>query len=126
MPSGPTRRSRRSSWGDALVIAGFLIVFLVFRANTYTSSVIEESTEQREITTGPYDAVRQPMYGGALVLIAGIPLALGSLVVLLTFPPFVAIIVWRLLDEERFLAGHLPGYAAYRAKTRHRLIPHVW
>jgi protein-S-isoprenylcysteine O-methyltransferase Ste14 len=35
-------------------------------------------------------------------------------------------IVWRLLDEERFLVGHLAGYAEYRRKTRHRLIPYVW
>ena len=66
------------------------------------------------------------MYAGALVLVAGIPLALGSLVGLLTFPPFVAILAWRLLDEERFLVVHLPRYAAYREKNRHRLIPHVW
>jgi len=112
--------------GDALVLVGFLAVFLVFRENTYTSSVIEVATEQRVIDTGPYAAVRHPMYAGALVLVAGIPLALGSLVGLLTFPPFAAIIVWRLLDEERFLVGHLPSYAAYREKTRHRLIPHVW
>jgi protein-S-isoprenylcysteine O-methyltransferase Ste14 len=112
--------------GDAFVVVGFLIVFLVFRANTFTSSVIEVATEQRVIDTGPYAVVRHPMYAGALVLLAGMPLALGSLVGLATFPPFVAIIVLRLLDEERFLLGHLPGYAAYRQKTRHRLVPHVW
>jgi protein-S-isoprenylcysteine O-methyltransferase Ste14 len=112
--------------GDALVVLGFLIVFLVFRENTYTSSVIEVATEQRVVTTGPYAAVRHPMYAGALVLLAGIPVALGSLVGLLTFPPFVVIIVWRLLDEERFLVGRLAGYAAYQEKTRCRLIPGVW
>jgi protein-S-isoprenylcysteine O-methyltransferase Ste14 len=112
--------------GDVLVVIGFLVVFLVFRENTYTSSVIEVATEQRVVNTGPYAAVRHPMYAGALVLLAGIPLALGSLVGLLTFPPFVVIIVWRLLEEERFLRGRLPGYAAYQEKTRYRLIPSVW
>ncbi len=112
--------------GDALVALGFLIVFLVFRANTFTSSVIEVATEQRVIDNGPYAVVRHPMYAGALVLLAGMPLALGSLVGVATFPLFAAIIVWRLLDEERFLLGHLTGYAAYRQKTRYRLIPRVW
>jgi protein-S-isoprenylcysteine O-methyltransferase Ste14 len=84
------------------------------------------AAEQKVIETGPYAAVRHPMYAGALVLVAGIPFALGSLVGLATLPPFAAILVWRLLDEERFLVGHLPGYAAYRQKTRYRLIPHVW
>jgi protein-S-isoprenylcysteine O-methyltransferase Ste14 len=112
--------------GDVLVALGFLVVFLVFHENTFTSSVIEVAADQRVIDTGPYAVVRHPMYAGALVLIAGMPLALGSLVGLTTFPPFAAIIVWRLLDEERFLAGHLPGYATYRQRTPFRLIPHLW
>jgi protein-S-isoprenylcysteine O-methyltransferase Ste14 len=112
--------------GDVLVLLGFLVVFLVFRENTFTSSVIEVATEQRVIDSGPYAVVRHPMYAGALVLVAGIQMALGSLVGLVTLLPFAAVIVLRLLDEERFLAVHLPGYAAYREKTRHRLIPHVW
>jgi protein-S-isoprenylcysteine O-methyltransferase Ste14 len=112
--------------GDALVGLGFLLVFLVFRENTFTSSVIEVAAEQRVIDTGLYAVVRHPMYMGALVLIAGIPLALGSVVGLLAFPPFVAILVWRLVDEERFLVGNLPGYSAYREKTPFRLIPRVW
>jgi protein-S-isoprenylcysteine O-methyltransferase Ste14 len=112
--------------GDGLVGLGFLIVFLVFRENTYTSSVIEVAPEQRVIDTGPYALVRHPMYVGGLVLVAGIPLALGSVIGLVTFPPFVAVIAWRLLDEERFLGSHLAGYDAYRERTRYRLIPHVW
>jgi len=112
--------------GDALVALGFVVVFFVFRANTFTSAVIEVAAEQGVIDTGPYAVVRHPMYAGALVLLAGMPLALGSVVGLATFPFFVAIIVLRLLDEERFLLGHLAGYAAYRQKTRYRLIPHVW
>jgi protein-S-isoprenylcysteine O-methyltransferase Ste14 len=66
------------------------------------------------------------MYVGGLVLVAGIPLALGSVVGLVTFPPFAAVIAWRLLDEERFLMSHLAGYTAYREKVRHRLVPRVW
>jgi protein-S-isoprenylcysteine O-methyltransferase Ste14 len=112
--------------GDLLVVLGFSIVFLVFRENTFTSSVIEVAAKQLVIETGPYAIVRHPMYVGGLVLVAGIPLALGSLVGLATFPPFAAVIVWRLLDEERFLVGHLAGYSVYCEKTRWRLLAHVW
>lgn len=112
--------------GDALVLVGFLIVFRVFRENTFTSSVVEVASEQRVIDTGPYSIVRHPMYVGGLVLVAGIPLALDSLFGLVTLPAFAAVIVWRLLDEERFLLRHLAGYADYRQKVRWRLIPHVW
>ncbi|MGA2449188.1 MAG: isoprenylcysteine carboxylmethyltransferase family protein [Polyangiaceae bacterium] len=112
--------------GNGLVTLGFLIVFLVFRENTYTSSVIEVTAEQRVIETGPYAVVRHPMYAGGLVLVAGIPLALGSPVGLVAWPPFAAVVVWRLLEEERFLAKHLPGYVRYCQKTSVRLVPHLW
>jgi protein-S-isoprenylcysteine O-methyltransferase Ste14 len=112
--------------GDSLVVVGFLVVFRVFRENSYASAVIEVGAEQRVIDTGPYAWVRHPMYAGALVLLGGVPLALGSLWGLLVLAPFTAVIAWRLLDEEAFLLRQLPGYAAYRAKTRYRLLPFVW
>jgi protein-S-isoprenylcysteine O-methyltransferase Ste14 len=112
--------------GDVLVALGFLVVFLVFRENSYASAVIEVGAEQKLIDTGPYALVRHPMYAGALVLLAGIPLALGSLWGLLVLAPFSAVIAWRLVDEEAFLVQQLPGYSAYRRKTRYRLIPFVW
>jgi protein-S-isoprenylcysteine O-methyltransferase Ste14 len=34
--------------------------------------------------------------------------------------------IWRLIDEEIFLASNLPGYAKYQRKVRYRLIPLVW
>jgi protein-S-isoprenylcysteine O-methyltransferase Ste14 len=112
--------------GDLLVAFGFLVVFRVFKENSYASAVIEVGAEQRVIDTGPYALVRHPMYAGALVLLAGVPLALGSFWGLLVLAPFAAVIVWRLLDEESVLLKQLPGYAAYCGKTRYRLIPFVW
>jgi protein-S-isoprenylcysteine O-methyltransferase Ste14 len=35
-------------------------------------------------------------------------------------------LIWRLLDEERFLARNLPGYTEYQKRVRHRLVPFVW
>jgi len=112
--------------GDVAVAVGFVIVFLSFRENSFASAVIEVGAAQKVIDTGPYARVRHPMYAGALLLVAGIPPALGSLWGLLAFIPLAAVIVWRLLDEEAFLTEQLPGYAAYRRQTRYRLIPHVW
>jgi protein-S-isoprenylcysteine O-methyltransferase Ste14 len=112
--------------GDVLVGLGFFVVFLVFKENSYAASVVEVDAAQKLIDTGPYALVRHPMYAGALVLLGGTPLALGSFWGLAALPPFVAVIIWRLLDEEALLAQQLPGYAAYRSKTRYRLIPFVW
>jgi protein-S-isoprenylcysteine O-methyltransferase Ste14 len=112
--------------GDAWVILGMLAVFMVFKQNTFTSGIIEVAPGQEVISTGPYALVRHPMYAGALVLVLGVPLALGSWWGLLTIIPMTAILIWRLLEEERFLARNLAGYSDYQAKVRYRLAPLIW
>jgi protein-S-isoprenylcysteine O-methyltransferase Ste14 len=112
--------------GDVLVSLGLFIVYLVFRANTYTSATIEIAPEQTVISTGPYALVRHPMYTGALIMLIGVPLSLGSYGGLIPVAILAAVIIWRLIDEEKFLAKDLPGYTDYQTKTRSRLIPYIW
>jgi protein-S-isoprenylcysteine O-methyltransferase Ste14 len=109
--------------GDALIALGFLAVFFVVRENSYAASTIQIAEGQTVISTGPYAVVRHPMYAGALILLIGMPLALGSWYGLLGILLFLPVLIWRLIDEEAFLVKHLPGYAAYTAKVRARLIP---
>ncbi len=40
--------------------------------------------------------------------------------------PFVAVLVARLLDEERMLAAELAGYREYCRRVRFRLVPRIW
>ena len=94
-------------FGDALIAVGFLIVFLVFKENSYASALIEVGAAQKVIETGPYALVRHPMYAGALALPVGIPLGLGSFWGLLTLVPLTAILVSRLRDEETLLLRQL-------------------
>ena len=112
--------------GDVLVALGFLFVFLTFRENSFTAGTIEIADDQRVIDTGPYAVVRHPMYAGALVLLVGLPLGLGSWWGLLPTAAMVPVLVWRLTREEDFLAANLAGYVAYRARVRYRLAPIVW
>jgi protein-S-isoprenylcysteine O-methyltransferase Ste14 len=112
--------------GDVLVVLGLLIVFFVFKENTFTSAIIEVGTEQKVISTGPYALVRHPMYIGGLVMLLGVPLALGSWWGLFTIIPITIVIVWRLLDEEKFLIKTLSDYSEYRNKVRYRLVPFIW
>lgn len=112
--------------GDIFIALGFLLIFFVVKVNTYGASTIQIADGQKVISTGPYALVRHPMYAGALPLLIGVPLALGSrwgLCVLILFMP---VLIWRLLDEEKFLKKNLPGYAEYCGKVRFRLIPFVW
>jgi protein-S-isoprenylcysteine O-methyltransferase Ste14 len=112
--------------GDFLVALGLLIVYFVFKENSFASATIEVGMEQTLVSTGPYSLVRHPMYSGAVVMLIGVPLALGSWWGLLTVIPIVVVIVWRLLDEEKFLEKNLPGYLAYRNKVKYRLVPFIW
>jgi protein-S-isoprenylcysteine O-methyltransferase Ste14 len=107
-------------------VIGFAIIFVVFRENTYTSGVIEVAAGQKVISTGPYSSVRHPMYSGALLMLLGIPVALGSWWGLLLFPLIAGAIVWRLLEEEKFLAVNLEGYSEYQGRVTHRLVPRFW
>lgn len=111
---------------DVFVAIGFLVVFLVFRQNTFASAIIEVKAEQKVISTGVYGVVRHPMYSGALIMLFFTPLALGSYWGLLAFVPLLAVICLRLIDEEKTLSQSLKGYDQYREKTRYRLIPYIW
>jgi protein-S-isoprenylcysteine O-methyltransferase Ste14 len=112
--------------GDVLVLLGWLVIFFVFKENTFTSATVELAPDQKVVSTGPYSLVRHPMYAGGLVMFLGIPIALGSWWGLLVIVAMTPALIWRLLDEEKFLARNLPGYAEYQTKVRHRLIPLVW
>jgi protein-S-isoprenylcysteine O-methyltransferase Ste14 len=112
--------------GDGLVLLGWLAIFFVFKENTFTSATIELAPDQKVISTGPYARVRHPMYAGGLVMLLGIPVALGSwwgVLIIVTMSPAL---IWRLLDEEKFLARNLPGYVEYQNRVRYRLIPLIW
>lgn len=112
--------------GDILVALFFWVAYVVFRENRFAAATIEVASDQRVISTGIYAFIRHPMYSGGLALFIGMPLALGSYWGLLAFPVALAALIWRLLDEERFLAKNLPGYTEYRAEVRWRLIPGVF
>jgi len=109
--------------GNALIAISYVGFYFVFRENTYGAATIRVEENQRVISTGPYAVVRHPMYAAALVLMLGIPLALGSWWGLLAFALGVPALVWRIFDEERLLKRDLPGYAEYAQKAPFRLIP---
>jgi protein-S-isoprenylcysteine O-methyltransferase Ste14 len=112
--------------GNALVALSFYIFYLVSKVNTYAAANVRVEEGQKVISAGVYGVVRHPMYFGALFLLIGTPLALGSWWALFLFPAFLPILVARILNEEKVLARDLPGYVDYTHKVRYRLIPSVW
>jgi protein-S-isoprenylcysteine O-methyltransferase Ste14 len=78
------------------------------------------------VSGGVYKFIRHPMYVGSLIMMVGIPLALGSYWGLLFVILGVAVIVFRILDEEKLLTEELAGYREYAQRVRYRLMPNVW
>jgi protein-S-isoprenylcysteine O-methyltransferase Ste14 len=79
--------------------------------------VIKEG--QRLTTKGPYRWIRHPAYGGALLTIVGVPLALGTWTgPLVTAAIGLAIYSYRVRVEERaLLAAFGDEYGEYRRRT---------
>ncbi len=112
--------------GDTLIAFSFYIFYLVSKVNSYAAANVRVEEGQKVIDTGLYSMVRHPMYFGALFLIVGTPLALGSWWTLLLTPVLLIILCFRIANEEDVLIRDLPGYVEYREKVRSRLIPFVW
>jgi protein-S-isoprenylcysteine O-methyltransferase Ste14 len=112
--------------GNVLVAIGFLIIFYVYKENTFASATIEVYPDQKVVSSGLYALVRHPMYMGGFVLFVGTALSLGSCWGLFAFLLMMPAFIWRIFEEEGFLLKNLPGYAEYKNKVRHRLVPFIW
>jgi protein-S-isoprenylcysteine O-methyltransferase Ste14 len=127
---------RRFGWSDApiyiiivsylIIFSGYLIIFFVFKQNSYASRIVEVEKNQEVISTGLYGIVRHPMYIGVLLMFIPTPLALGSYWGLIPMAAISLAIVFRIINEESVLCKDLPGYKEYCQKTKYRLIPYIW
>ena len=111
---------------DIVILLGYLIIFIVFRENSYASRIIEIDKEQKVISTGLYSIIRHPMYLGVLIMYLPTPLALGSYWGLIPMGLLPVALVFRILNEEKVLSEKLEGYKEYCRKTKYRLIPYIW
>ena len=112
--------------GDVLVGSGLLIAMITTIQNGYAAANINVESDQKVVSTGVYSVVRHPMYFGNVVMMFGVPLALGSYWGLLFMIPGLAVLAARILDEEKVLTHDLDGYDAYTHKVHYRLVPGVW
>lgn len=95
------------------------------KINSFASRSIQVELGQRVISTGPYRAVRHPLYLGSLVMWLSTPLALRSYFAWPAFALLIPFYVFRLLNKEKVLRQELPGYPEYCLRTRFRLVPFV-
>lgn len=112
--------------GLVLVAFGLVFAQLVVIQNNYAAATITVEAEQKVVSTGLYGVVRHPMYVGALIMMAGTPLALDSYWGLVAVIPGLAVLALRIVDEENMLREELDGYREYLEKVHYRLVPYVW
>ncbi len=110
-----------------LAPAGCLVLWTV-SVNTYLSRYVrvQDDRGQQTVTRGPYRRVRHPMYLGVIVLMLGIPLALGSCWALVPGGMIGVLFIVRTALEDKTLQAELPGYKGYAKRVRFRLLPGIW
>ncbi len=100
---------------------------LVVIQNGYAAANVTVEAEQKVVSTGLYGRVRHPMYTGNVILMIGVPLALGSYWGLVFVIPALLALALRIRDEEEMLhATNSAGYRDYTQRVHYRLLPYVW
>ncbi|CCK63353.1 methyltransferase family protein [Mycobacterium canetti] len=112
--------------GDVLVVIGLGVGMLVVLQNRYAASTVTVEPGQTVASSGLYRLVRHPMYAANVIMMLGIPPALGSYWGLVVLIPGLLVLVFRILDEEKLLTQELDGYREYTQRVRYRLVPHLW
>ncbi|HEY9305629.1 MAG TPA: isoprenylcysteine carboxylmethyltransferase family protein [Mycobacterium sp.] len=112
--------------GDVLVAVGLGVSMLVVIQNSYAAATVNVEANQQLASTGLYGWVRHPMYTGNVIIMLGVPLALGSYWGLMFIVPGLLVLAMRIRDEEAMLNEELGGYREYTQQVRYRLVPYVW
>jgi protein-S-isoprenylcysteine O-methyltransferase Ste14 len=112
--------------GFALTVAGAALAIwarLLLGANWSATVTVKQDHEL--MRTGPYAAVRHPIYSGFLLAMLGTAIAFGEIRGLIGL--VIALIAWRMksLIEERFMLDQFgEQYARYKREVK-ALIPFV-
>ena len=118
-----------------VVLAGMLLTVMAvsvsywfrfrYLKNAWDGQVVVYANQQ-VVDSGPYRVVRHPLYAASLGIYLGISLAFA---IWWNWVACALMLVGYILltgYEDSFLTRKLPGYTAYRARVRYRLIPGIW
>jgi protein-S-isoprenylcysteine O-methyltransferase Ste14 len=113
--------------GLVLVVAGFtLIVWTTVELGRQYSVYITLQQDHKLITSGPYRYIRHPRYLGVMLVALGMALLFRSWIALLALPFLLALLIFRLTDEEKLLREEFgPQWEAYVQRSW-RLVPFVY
>jgi protein-S-isoprenylcysteine O-methyltransferase Ste14 len=111
-----------------MLAGSFFLFFRSYTDNTFLSPLVRVQKERGQyvVSTGVYGFVRHPMYLGAILMLLGAPLMLGSCFGILAALAFTLLLAARIKGEEAMLVRELEGYDDYMLRVRYRLIPGIW
>jgi protein-S-isoprenylcysteine O-methyltransferase Ste14 len=78
------------------------------------------------IDKGPYSLVRHPGYLSILIVLAGVPILLNSLLAYIPAVLCALSVIWRTKKEDAALKNELPGYTEYSKRVKYRLVPAIF
>jgi protein-S-isoprenylcysteine O-methyltransferase Ste14 len=105
---------------------GVVIMNIAQLQNPYASKLLDINKDQKLIDTGLYAHIRHPLYSGALLMVLGIPIALGSWISLIPAAIVVLSMLIRIKFEEKMLINGMDGYEDYRTRVKYKLIPKIY
>ena len=128
LPTGPVlwEGSVRSiQIGLLITVVGAALAVVALASLGSNFSIVPEAKSL--VVTGPYRSVRNPMYLAEILMMFGIVLSNPRVTYLIGALGVVGLQLYRIRVEEQLLSAAFPNaYQMFVARTRHRLIPHVW
>ncbi|NVM16424.1 MAG: isoprenylcysteine carboxylmethyltransferase family protein [Candidatus Lokiarchaeota archaeon] len=112
--------------GLVILNFGLIIIDFAMVQNAYASKILDINKDQKLIDTGLYGHVRHPLYTGAILMILGLPIALGSWISLIPAAIGVLALIIRIKFEEKMLIKGMDGYEDYRTRVKYKLIPKIY
>jgi protein-S-isoprenylcysteine O-methyltransferase Ste14 len=112
--------------GAALLLSGLALSARAMAVNPFFEGTARLQPDQRVVDDGPYRRIRHPGYAGLALVVLGGPLLLRSRWALAAGLAAGAWLAVRTALEDRMLRRGLPGYGAYAARVRSRLVPGLW
>ncbi len=116
---------KRFGWSDVplsieiagliLVMLGYVLFFIVLKANRFAARTVRIEEGQRIITTGPYAIVRHPMYFALIVYLWCQTVRLMDVVVNALLTLYVLIGTW--LEERKLVLEFGEEYRRYQREV---------
>ncbi len=129
---GPQRWGAPPAWlafaGLVAFVAGWALITHVLIVNAYAATVVRHQQERHQavVEAGAYRVIRHPLYAGGVLYAVGLCLWLQSWLAVFASVVPLAALLGRIAIEEPLLRERLPGYQAYAARVRYRILPGVW